>query len=292
MTQSTAQDNSKLLMPDDIQQATAREYAPAVPVSKTKEEEIPYERAVLPSRGIVYPVQSPLYKQSFVYLKAMTTKEENILTSRALLKNGTVITELMKSVLVEKTVNPREMLIGDRTSLLISIRITGYGAGYEAEIACPTCERKMNHMFDLSQVRIKALDLAPVTEGENLFEFKLPRSKRNVQFRFLTGADEEEISLISERMKKSGALIDGSMSLSLEKMIVSIDGISDRQKVRDAVDKMLSFDSSALREYIDEYEPGIDTMQEIECTCGAVEESTMPIGITFLWPHARKRKRV
>ena len=62
--------------------------------------EIPVESIPLPSNGAVYPADSPLHCRETVDIRAMTAREEDILTSRALIKKGTVITELIKSCLM------------------------------------------------------------------------------------------------------------------------------------------------------------------------------------------------
>ena len=69
----------------------------AVPM---QEIQIPSAQVPLPSRGLVYPVGSPLHGKEFIDIKGMTTQEEDILMSRALIKKGTVITELIRSCLL------------------------------------------------------------------------------------------------------------------------------------------------------------------------------------------------
>ena len=72
--------------------------------------EVPVESVPLPSNGVVYRSDSPLYRQETVDIKAMTAKEEDILTSRSLIKKGTVITHLLKSCMINKAIDPDEML--------------------------------------------------------------------------------------------------------------------------------------------------------------------------------------
>ena len=67
--------------------------------------EIPVESIPLPSNGSVYPGDSPLAGQETLEIKAMTAKEEDILTSRTLIKKGTVISALIKSCLIDKSID-------------------------------------------------------------------------------------------------------------------------------------------------------------------------------------------
>lgn len=251
--------------------------------------DIPQELVPLPSCGKVYPVESSLHNVDAVEIRAMTAREEDILTSRALLKKGTVISELIKSCLVDKTIPVNHLLSGDRNALMVSIRITGYGPEYNAEVECPECGIKSPHAFDLGSLPIKRLEIEPVAPGQNLFEFVLPYSKKTVRFRFLNGKDEEEISVTGEKQKKLGLSTESNITTTLLYSIVSIDGIEDRSKISNFVKMMPARDSLALREFIRENEPGIEMRQETACNaCGHVEEVNMPLGVTFLWPQARR----
>jgi len=249
--------------------------------------DIPLETVPLPSSGKVYPQSSLLHNSETVDIRAMTTREEDILTSRALLKKGTVITELIKSCLVDRNINPNELLGGDRNALMVAIRITGYGPEYNAEIECQECGTKSPHEFNLGELPVKRLEIEPVQAGVNLFEFVLPKSRKLVKFRFLTGRDEEEIMTMSEKQKKLGLSTESNVTTNLMHAIVSIDGVEDRVKISNFIKHMPARDSLALRNYIKDNEPGVVMRQETSCpSCGHSEEVAMPLGVNFLWPSA------
>jgi len=249
--------------------------------------DIPVETVPLPSSGKVYPEHSSLYNSETVDIKAMTAREEDILTSRALLKKGTVITELIRSCLVDRSVNPNDLLGGERNALMVAIRITGYGPEYNAEIECGECGTKAPHAFNLGELPIHRLQIEPIIPGANLFQFALPYSKKLVKFRFLTGRDEEEIMLMGEKQKKLGLQTESTVTTNLLHSIVSIDGVEDRSKISNFIKHMPARDSLALRNYIKENEPGIIMKQETSCpSCGHSEEVSMPLGVNFLWPQA------
>jgi hypothetical protein len=251
--------------------------------------DIPMELVPLPSSGKVYPPGSSLHNLDVVEIRPMTAREEDILTSRALLKKGTVITELIKSCLADKSVNPNELLGGDRNALMVAIRITGYGPEYKAEIECAECNVKSPHGFNLGELPIKRLELEPVSSGANLFQFQLPFSKKTVKFRFLTGRDEEEIMLMNEKQKKLGLGGESNVTTNLMHSIVSIDGVEDRAKIVNFIKHMPARDSLALRNYIRDNEPGVLMKQETSCpACGHTEEVSMPLGVNFLWPSAAR----
>ena len=116
--------------------------------------DVPFDVAPLPSNGVVYDVNSKLHGKDGLDIKAMTAKEEDILTSRALAKNGTMVSELIRSCLLDKSIDVKTLLSGDRNAIMIAIRISGYGANYEVDITCPECQTKRKSSFDLKNLPI------------------------------------------------------------------------------------------------------------------------------------------
>lgn len=249
--------------------------------------EIPSASVPLPSRGLVYRTDSPLYGRSEINIKGMTTQEEDILMSRALIKKGTVIQELIRSCLMEPGVTVNDLLAGDRNALMVAIRITGYGPEYAPSVVCPSCELRQEFSINLTDLEVKYLTLEPVLPGENQFQFKLPNSKETVTFRFLTGKEEEEITTLMENKKKRGIANDNVVSTRLFFSILAIDGDTDRTRISKRISYMQARDSNALRTFIDRQEPGIDMKHPFECKqCGHTEVLHVPMGPTFFWPNA------
>jgi hypothetical protein len=251
--------------------------------------EVPVESVPLPSQGKIYPADSTSHNRETIDIKAMTAKEEDILTSRALIKKGTVISELIKSCLVDKSINVDNLISGDRNALMTAVRITGYGADYEVEVTCPDCGESTEQTFNLSELPIKRLKIDPVTPGENAFEFELPVSKKKVVFKFLTGKDEQNMTIEQDRRKKKklGGDIDNVVTNRLAYCIISIDGIEDKNKIKTFIRNMPARDSRMLRKFMDENEPGIDMKSWMECnSCFETSEVNLPIGASFFWPDA------
>ena len=248
-------------------------------------DDVPFESVPLPSKGLVYPESSNLYGRETVDIRVMTSREEDILTSRALIKKGTVITELLKSCIVDKTVDVQDMIAGDRNAIMVSLRITGYGRKYDAEVQCSSCDHTYSHAFDLAALPIKRLEIEPARAGDNAFEFLLPFSQKKVLFKFLTGRDEEDISVTQERMKKLGNFQDAYVTTRLKHSIIQVGDVTNRGDIARFVDRMRAADSRALRRYIDKNEPGMVMRQESTCpACGNAEEVSMPLGAGFFWP--------
>jgi len=250
---------------------------------------VPAELVMLPSKGVLYSHESGLHQCTQLEIKAMTTREEDILTSRALIKKGTVITELIKSCIVNKEVDVDSFISGDRNALMIAVRCTGYGASYKPEMECPACKMKQVKDFDLSQLAIKELEVEPISPGVNEFSFTLPVTKAVVTFKMLTGRDEEELVTSQERRKKLVASsVDTLVSDQLKASLLSVKEIRDRAKLSFFVDNMPGRDSLALRDYMRTIQPGIDMTQHFACEfCDHAEEVQIPIGVEFFWPSAK-----
>ena len=95
---------------------------------------IPTEFVELPSKGLFYPPNHPLHNQETIEIKQMTAKEEDILTSRSLLKKGVAIERVISSVIMDKRIKPATLLVGDRNAIIIAARISGYGSDYATKI--------------------------------------------------------------------------------------------------------------------------------------------------------------
>lgn len=248
---------------------------------------VPVEQIPLPSGGLIYPAGSSLHGKTSLQIKAMTAQEEDILMSRALWKEGTVTSRLIESCLIDKTINPSDMLSGDRNALLVAIRITGYGANYRAGASCTACGKNDTYEFDLAGLEIKRLEHNPIAPGTNEFEFILPVSKKRVTFKLTTIRDEEEEKIIKERMQKlfPGAKEEGAVTGMLEKQVVSIDGKTDRSSISAFIKMMPAADSRALRTHIISVEPGLNMQVGFSCNhCDAESKVALPMGAAFFWP--------
>lgn len=247
--------------------------------------DIAVESVPLPSAGIIYDKDGPLFGQETLQIRPMTAREEDILTSRAYIKDGTVISKLIDSCLVDKRINSEDLISGDRTALMVALRITGYGAEYDIEVPCPECSTSNKASFDLAQLPIRRLQVSPVQEGQNLFEVVLPVTKKSVKVKFLTGHDEKEMMTINERKKKKGMSTDTGVTDRLTRCIQAVDSITDKNKIAFFVKNLPVRDSLALRKFLDQQEPGVEMKSMLRCnSCFEESEVDLPIGTSFFWP--------
>ena len=83
--------------------------------------QFPTEEVTLPSKGLLYPENSPL-RSGVINMKYMTAREEDILTNQNYIKNGTVIDKLLQS-LITTDIDYNDLLVGDKNAIMVAARI-------------------------------------------------------------------------------------------------------------------------------------------------------------------------
>jgi len=244
----------------------------------------PVEIVTLPSQGKYYPKGHPLRESGGqLELKGMTAKEEDILTSTNLIANGTVMDRLMESLVVHKGVKPADLNTGDLNAVVIASRVLAYGKDYPIEIDCDSCEEKIEHTVDLTQLESPD-DLIDVNEdGHHQF---VTETGLNITVRPLTRGDELDIEntdkILSKRYSKG---LTTSVTSRLKQIIVSINGETDKSILSSMVENLVVKDSKLIREEFDKINPSIDMTMEVTCEgCGHTMKGGMPIGLNFFWP--------
>ena len=253
---------------------------------------IPAQTVPLPSGGRVYPATSPLHMRETVDVKAMTSQEEDIISSRALIKNGTVVSRLLQASLTDRAIDVGSMLSGDGNALLVAVRVTGYGAAYVSDVQCPKCSTQSELEVDLSALPIKELGIEPVEPGKNEFEVRVPVSGALVRFKFMTIADEESILRDEEAKKKRNIFVDSLVTARHLRSLVSVNGRTEPGLLAKFAQHMPAGDSAFLRRHVSENEPGIDMSADFECKnpeCGEISRVEVRLGASFFWPDARKQ---
>ena len=236
---------------------------------------MPTEMVELPSKGLVYLETNPL-SSGEVEMKYMTAKEEDILTNQSYIQKGTVLDEVIKSLIVTPNVKYEDMVIGDKNALLVAARILGYGKDYTFTY------NGEEQTIDLTTVENKPILEHLYTKGVNEFEYTLPSTGTKITFKLLTGADEKTINAELEGFKKINKNNVPELSTRLKYMITSVEGNRESKTIREFVDNnLLARDSRAFREYVKEVQPDIDLTFFPE---GSDSKVDIPIRLSFFWP--------
>ena len=237
----------------------------------------PTEVVELPSKGLLYPEENPL-SSGKVEIKYMTAREEDILTNTSYISDGSVLDELLKSLIVSKDINYNDLIIGDKNALLISARILGYGGDYKFTLSGEEV------VGDLSKLNNKELDESLFKKGKNEFSYTFPKSQTTITYKYLNHADEIAVNKEIKGFQKLNPNANPLISTRIKQMIISVDGNEDKKEIREFVDNyLLARDSRSLRNHIRDTQPDVDLKVSVETKDGE-EDVTIPIGIRFFWP--------
>ena len=248
------------------------------------ELKLPTEKVMLPSKGLLYPKESPLSKGE-VEMKYMTAKEEDILTNINFIRQGTVVDKLLQSLIITP-INYDDLLIGDKNAILIAARILGYGAEYQFKYTDDR-NKETEITVDLSKLNEKPLDESLFKPGVNEFSFTLPKSGNTVTFKLLTHGDEKKIDAEIKGLTKVNPNGSFDVTTRLKHMITSVNGDRDQKNIRDFVDNyLLAAEARALREHYNKVQPDVDLKYVPEDESYVGEGITVPISLNFFWPDA------
>lgn len=269
---------------------------------------IPWEEVPLPSQGFYYEG----WANGTVRCRAMTQSVEKAFANRRLVQTGGALDRMFRQCCeLPGNMDPAELLVGDRTFLLYYIRGLTYGNLYKFVVTCPSCGAESSHTYDMNELYQTVI---PANEslGKEPFKLVLPHlsniSGREIYvgLRFLRQADVANM-VSSKRFQKriTGNSVRASNSRrrgrapkreqspqeqgqsqadmllegSLERTIVSVNGNSDPNLVQRIVARLHSRDNAAIRDFMMENTPGIDTTVNVTCPeCG--EEAIMELPIT------------
>jgi len=262
----------------------SRRQSEAVDPSSVLDFVTPTEFVELPSRGIGYPTGHPLKDQETIEIRFMTAKDEDILTSRSLLKKGVALERLIDNLLVNKSVTSKEILIGDRNAIIIAARSSAYGHLYETKVQCPACQATSKLTFDLLDRHVKESDLEDFDYHETNFGtyiVETPNSGIKVEMRLLNGQDEAKLVKAMSKSKDTEDVVSTQMSM----YIVSVNGHRGKEFVSYFINNVPAYEARWLRKCYEALAPNIKVSEDFECdSCGFEQEMEVPFNTDFFWP--------
>lgn len=246
-------------------------------------------------------------------VRRLKIKELNLLADRKLARRGTSITELIRSVWVE-TLDPgpyrsplvswpedsrgqllprwEDVLLGDRTAILLAIRELSRGPDLSFEVTCTShdCRRPIPWTLDTRQLERQPLSQEAVVrfqEGENLFFRHLPVSGKQVGFKLLTGADEAQVARIGQS-DGTGAMVTATLLLRLP----YLEGTNTPRERRDFIEEMDAGDAEWLQGQWEAAEAAVQSEIEVECpNCWRLQTVSIPFDADFFWRRSSRRRR-
>ncbi len=274
-------DNNEIFIgrtPEQVNQSIPREVIDT-------EFQVPTTEIDLPSDGLLYESG-----QKKVKIKYLTASEDDILFSPDLIKAGKSLDALLQKAVIDKNINPDDLLIGDRNAVLLALRRTGLGDEFKASpVLCPSCEESFEPKVDLSKLGLKKLEIKPDPDG--FFDYILPTMNKRIKFRLLTGKDENRLAKAATAGKKlstqkSGMqVVNKIMTERYLLQIMEVEGKRDKLLISKLIDVMPMKDSMAFREYVREIEPNVNTTCSVECThCGHVFDEQIVLDYRLFYP--------
>jgi len=271
-----------------------------------KEKLIPWEDCSLPSKGLYYG-----WGHGIIQVRAMSQTAEKVLATQRLAQSGQSIDYLFKECCrFPDGFDPAMLLIGDRIFLLYYLRGITHGNMYEFQLTCPNtaCGSVSTHIYDLNELAT-TVTYANEDLGPEPFKVILPYlSKASgrevyVNLRFIRSADANGMLAKKKSQKNSAAHsskqprfkstvtsddLDNTLNENLEKVIVDIMGVSDAYSIKVFVDKLHAQDTAAIREWLKDNTPGIDTSIKVTCPdCENEYSAQLPISEGFFRPAKR-----
>jgi hypothetical protein len=242
------------------------------------EYKVPYDVIELPSQGLLYP-----NKKSSVKVEYLTAYDENVLTSPNILASGKLVDVLIERKVKDLGFDHKLLLEGDRMAILIFLRVSAFGENYIQPVVHPISKKIVEGEIDLSKLEQKKLTVKPDENG--LFDFLLPKSNKNIKFRFLSGKDEEEINLLDdELMERNKSEVSSKTTLRLERSIMSIDGERDKIKISNILKTLPLLDIRSLNKYITEIEPGMNFNVTARTQGGESVNTFLRVNKNLFWP--------
>jgi len=274
-------EENKFLSDQDIKSKILGEYNS----QSLKTNDFPTEIIEIPSKGWFYPIHHPL-SSGKLEMRYMTAKDEDILTSKNLRKQKVVLERLIQALIVTPGVYVKDVLAVDFFALMLAARVLGYGKDYEVEVQDEDVDYKQKVQIDLTS--LEEINTPPVNEmfreeykNKNEFNYILPKSGKNIKWKFLTY--KEDLDLVNKVIAKGKN--ETSMTDALKAQIIEIDGERNPERISLIVENMLALDSKALRTYIENSKPGIDTTIKYMSDISGEEVSIdLPLTAEFFWP--------
>jgi hypothetical protein len=132
----------------------------------------------------------------------------------------------------------------------------------------------------LDELNIKKTDATPDEEG--CISTTLPRSGVTLRLKYLTLRDSMDIERILNDYP--AGRIPPTTTTRLNKMIVSIDGDIDRNKISKFIESMPIMDSKHITKFMSDNEPRLDLTKQVISPSGEKVSVNITFGVEFFRP--------
>ena len=258
---------------------------------------VPTEYVDLPTSGLFYPQESPLYNIESLEIKNMTAREEDILGNQDFISRGIVLDKLIESILIDKSVSVKDLADIDKVAILVTARKSGYGNSYDKKLTCPECGEESIYTHSLETLISNALNEEreepeglTYQDSSGAFTIDLPTCEYTATCKPLNNEDYQYIvDLEKQRIKHS---LDFNYTIEfLRRMIISIhkthsptEITSDASIISQFLEFIPAKDSRTLKKVHSYLTPSFRMHEEVECPkCSATFEEEVPFSWAMFW---------
>ena len=204
----------------------------------------------IPSHGECYD-----HKTAKIPVAYLTAYDENIIISPNLYNDNKVLDFILKSKVLNDTIDTGELIEGDREAIILFLRASGYGNEYPITARDNATGVEFDTTIDLSKLKFREFKLKGDKNG--WFDFTLPVSKKEVKFKFLTHNDMKTLERLDnieeDKLKKN----------RLKEIVEELDELIDAEKELSNESKAKV--RTAIRT-IDTWQEGIDEENSADFT--------------------------
>jgi len=225
----------------------------------------------LPSKGLLG------YSEK-VLIRPITGREEKIIASAT----GDTIESAVNRVLnrcIKEGPKAEELTEGDKSFLLVWLRVNSYFPDYSVEIDCPACGKVFKKFIDLKKLPIKEIQVEKLP-------LEVEVAGKKVALSPLTSQEVKEINDYKSQLAAQGRSFEDIFPVRYAYMIRAIDGkdVSLSEKI-DFVEGLIGRELAKLRKAEKLLDHGVDFRQELKCPlCGKSFTANIPITLEFFLP--------
>lgn len=252
----------------------------------------------LPSKGVFYRFDQRYINLEKLKIRQLNYTDEDILTTKSYLEDGSVFMELLKNVIVDENGFDASGLVPvDRDTILLWLRSTAFGNIFEADTSCPNCGEKQTIKWDISTFSIPEYDeeVYNAIKETGEYSFKTPMKEVTVMISMPTiGRAREFEKMLAAKKKNHNIKFDlfgvGSIMLIITGVIdengKTLRRSSEIENYFNKI-KLPITDARYIRKQLDKISLSYDTKIDVTCNnCEHIQEGVeMPmLHPNFFWP--------
>lgn len=248
----------------------------------------------LPSKGIYYTHESLKTGKIEIYL--MVASHEDIMSNKSYFTSGVILEKLLKSLIVDETIQVNDLLSVDVAYIIMSARKSAYGSKFRYSLKCPVCGSSHEPYVDMDEdlkILSKSDKYDSAVNEDGSITINLPKSKDTVTCKLHDKSIESQLIKILSDKNSSTAIKSNNNQLDLfipnkeylPVIIKDFNGEADRDKIIEKVGNMQALDIRYLKAAYKDASVRLEMKKEVVCQCGWSDD--VEVGIMtpdFFWP--------